>query len=136
MGEGEAAFATLSARETGFQGRLVSRFAVLIELTEPPDAPSCSLSSLRPRLRDLRERFGFDDGLYVDVAVRDFGVRTLPVGAVHQLLGDFEVDTRQDDVEAGLQKITAVRHTQVDFGINGDVRWQPDFHPGRHNFEG
>jgi polyisoprenoid-binding protein YceI len=49
------------------------------------------------------------------VAVHGLGIRTLEVRAVHQLLGDFGFDARQDDVEASLQKITAVRHAQVHF---------------------
>ena len=56
----------------------------------------------------LRNRSGSDQVDFdVDVAPRGFGVRTQLVPFIHQRPGRFAVHSRQADVEASLQEVTA-----------------------------
>src|SRR5258708_18285824 len=49
----------------------------------------------------------------VDIPARRFRVRTKLVRFLHEALGYFAIDTRQADVEAGSEKITAVCEVAV-----------------------
>jgi hypothetical protein len=51
----------------------------------------------------MRDRFGFDVRHNADVAVRGFGIRTLPVRGVHQRPGDFAIYAGEVDVEGRLR---------------------------------
>src|SRR5580693_3514347 len=65
-------------------------------------------------------RSGFDQVSHnADVASGGFSIRTSFMRAVHQGLGDFALQTRQADVEASLEEVSAASCAQVHFGVNG-----------------
>lgn len=48
------------------------------------------------------------------------------VRRVHQILGNFALQTRRADVEAGREAVSAATCAQVHFGVNGHARWKSD----------
>jgi len=78
-------------------------------------------SSPQTRSRRMRDRPRFDVRDNVDVAVGGFGIWTFLVRGVHQRLGDFAIYTREVDVEASLNEVTAAGRAQIHFGVNGDL---------------
>jgi uncharacterized LabA/DUF88 family protein len=50
------------------------------------------------------------------------------VRGVHQGLGDFALQTRQADVEASLEEVSAASCAQVHFGVKGQVSRESDLH--------
>src|SRR5208283_2855297 len=97
-------------------------------ITVPP-------SNTRTRSRHLGDRFSLNGGHHVDVAMRGFRIWALEMGAVCNFLGNCRLDTGQQDVQAGLQKVATASRAQVNFGIDGEIGLQSDFHPGCHNFD-
>jgi hypothetical protein len=77
----------------------------------------------------VRDRCGSDQvNDDVDVATYGFRIRTGLVRGVCQGLSHFAIQTRQTDVEARLEGVSAVGQTQVHFGVNGQVSRDLDFH--------
>ena len=47
---------------------------------------------------------------------------------LHQALSKFAIHTRQTDVEASLDELSAVGHAQVHFGVDGRLSWELNPH--------
>jgi hypothetical protein len=68
-----------------------------------------------------------------NVSPYGFGIRTRLVCGGRQDLGNFALQARQADIEAGLEKESTVGQAKIYFRVNGHVGWKNDFHfPGRN----
>jgi hypothetical protein len=65
-------------------------------------------------------RCGYLEG-DVDVVPRGYRIRTDVVCGVHQRLGGLPLHAWQADVEMGREPISALRSSQINFGVDGYV---------------